>query len=135
IAFIYGVRAPYAVGPEPGLVLATAVALVAVAAIAEASRLDSGWLAVIRRDSAGGVVARRLLPVAILLPLLLGGVRLLALRAGLLEIDTGAAFVAMANIVVLVILVIANALPLDRADRARRDADAQLRELNDSLDE
>src|SRR5437870_3316234 len=31
IAFIYGVRAPYAVGPDPALVLTLAVAVVAVA--------------------------------------------------------------------------------------------------------
>ena len=96
-----------------------------------------GWitpLRVLRSDSVGGVVARRLIPAAILLPLALAVVRIIAIRSGTIEVETGIVLVTALNIVVLVALILAIATVLDRSDRSRRAAEKELRELNESLE-
>ena len=91
-------------------------------------------LRVLRSDTVGGVVARRLVPAAVLLPLVLAVVRILAIRSGVIEVETGVLIVTGLNMVVLVALILAIANVLDRSDQGRRAAEQQLRELNESLE-
>ena len=91
------------------------------------ARPDQGLMTAITSDTSGGAVSRRLLPAALLLPLLLGWIGLSGQRAGLSAPSWGWPC-CLANISTLVVLVILNARRLYEADqrrtRMRRSASA-----------
>ena len=134
VGYAYGADELYEIGPYGPMTLLAAAGLVAAAVGAYAARLRTSALGVLTRDSAGGAVARLLLPAAVLVPLLLGGLRLAGLRAGLVDLATGAALASVLNILAVVAFVIVIAVPLDRADRRRRSAEEDVRSLNASLE-
>src|SRR5207247_906276 len=90
------------------------------------ARPDRGVVSVITSDDAGGVLARRLLPAAILIPTLLGGLRLLGQRAGLFGAELGVALVAVASILVFAMMIGVTSRSLDRADRERKTGERRL---------
>src|SRR5438552_17410358 len=55
------------------------------------ARADRGTLAIVVSETAAGMLARRLIPLAILLPILIGALRQTAERAGLYDPTFGAA--------------------------------------------
>jgi len=87
------------VGQGHGIQIAfhTAVAFVLLAAGVLASGAHVGWMPTLLSDRSGGVLARRLLPVAFVVPLSLGALRLLGQRVGLKAPATGSAIVAVAT--------------------------------------
>ncbi|HTJ00522.1 MAG TPA: PAS domain S-box protein [Dongiaceae bacterium] len=89
---------------------------------------DSGLVALLLRDSPGGGMARRLLPAALVLPFFIGWLRLLAQRAGWFGLEAGLAVFALANVMLFGALAWYNAAALDRLDRDRGRAEAQLQD-------
>jgi two-component system NtrC family sensor kinase len=79
-------------------------------------------------DSVGGIVARRLLPAAFLVPLTLGWLRLLGERRGWVSTEFGLSLLILSIIVVFNTLVWWNAQVQRRADRGRKRAEAELRQ-------
>ncbi len=71
-------------------------------------------------DGPGGVLARRLVPAAILVPSITGLLRLKGERLGLYGTETGTMLFALAMVAGIVTLVYFTARSLDGADRARR---------------
>ena len=76
---------------------------------------------------ASGVLARRLLPAAILVPPLLGWARLLGQEQGWYSHELGAAMFSLAIVVVFADLVWLTVRDVGRADRERRHAERRLR--------
>ena len=72
LGYAYRVPSFYGVGSLLPMTLHTAVAFVTLGVGILLARSDEGIAAVIASDTAGGIVARRLLPLAILLPAGLG---------------------------------------------------------------
>src|SRR5204863_5027613 len=70
--------------------------------------------------SVGGSAARRLLPAAILLPLLVGWLRVLGERAGLYGLGFGSALFATVLMAMLVALIVWTARALDRLEAERQ---------------
>ena len=68
VGYAYGVRALYAVDPFSSVALHTALGLGALAIGILCARPDRGMVAVLIGDTAGGAMARRLLPLAFGLP-------------------------------------------------------------------
>lgn len=91
------------------------------------TRADEGLVALLRSDGAGGVIARRLVPAAIIGPVVLGWLRLEGQRARLFDTEAGVSLFALSNIMVFGALIWANAASLDRADLERRSAQRKLR--------
>lgn len=96
-------------------------------------RPDVGLASLFLSDSAGGITMRRLLPIAVALPILLGGIRMAGQRAGLYGNEFGAALTSMVDIVVLATLVYLNAKRLHHADLGETKAKEALIRLNESL--
>lgn len=67
-------------------------------------------------------LARRVLPLAIILPLALGWVRLQAERAGYFDTEFGVALHTLAAITVFMILVALRARELNQLDAQRRES-------------
>ncbi len=94
-----------------------------------ASRPDRGLLVLLTSRSTAGAMARRLLPMAILIPWLVGALLLMAEQAGYYSRDFAISMFAVASIVIFTLLIWWNvkllyAADLDRA-RAERRLDAQ----------
>ena len=91
-----------------------------------ATRADSGPVAVLAGDSAGGRAARRLLPAATLVPLTLGWLLIRGESSGWYDFATGTLLYAVSTVGIVGGLVWIHALRLHRADHSRRSADAKV---------
>jgi PAS domain S-box-containing protein len=111
-----------------GMSIQTAIAVLLLCAAASLARPDRGLCGLLLSPSPGGVMARRVLPVAALLPLVLGWLRLAGQRAGLYGLEIGTAMLVLAIVAVLVGLVWVTARRLDAADREREGAEKALRQ-------
>lgn len=108
----------------------TALAFLTLTVAILASRPRRGWVALLTGEHAGAAMARRLLPVVVGLPLVLGFVALHAVHAAACGPATGFATFAVANLVVVAVVVLATARTLGRTDlavRAAHDAEQRLR--------
>ena len=84
------------------------------------ARADRGIMAVAAGEGSGGMMARRLLPAALLVPPLVGGLRLYGERMGYYDLDTGLALFATSSVLIFAGLVLWNAHSLDALDAERR---------------
>ena len=83
-------------------------------------------MAVVTTEEAGGALARRLLPAAILIPAVLGWLRLVGERAGVFVTEVGVAIVVVLTSLLLGILIWITAATLNRADRKRKAGERRL---------
>jgi PAS domain S-box-containing protein len=127
IGYAYRELFLYRIGSSIPMALNTAVCFVLLNAALLCQRPDRGIMAVITSDTAGGAIARRLLPAAVLIPAILGGLRLLGSRRGVFSFEEGVAFFAVANIIVFALLVWWNARLLHRSDVERERAEMRLK--------
>jgi signal transduction histidine kinase/DNA-binding response OmpR family regulator len=123
LGYVYGVAAMYGVGNYIPMALPTAVCFFALGLGILFARPDRGIVSVITRNDAGGLLARRILPAAILVPAVLGGLRLWSHRKGLLSEEQGVAILAVVTIFAFAALIAVTARSLSRADRVRRLSD------------
>jgi len=134
VGYAYGVRALYAVDPFSSVALHTGLGLLALALGILCARPDSGMVAVFIGDTAGGAMARRLLPPALGLPLALGWLRLEGERAGLYPTAFGTGTYAVANVMIFVAAILWYAATLTRSDAERRRAELELKRSNEELE-
>ncbi len=92
------------------------------------SRPKRGLMAILTGAGPGAVLARRLLPFCLLVPIVLGWVRLLGERGGYYTTPTGVSLLVVSNILVFITLIWANAGIIDRMEEQRRLAHEALRE-------
>jgi PAS domain S-box-containing protein len=90
---------------------------------------------VLRSDTTGGLLTRRLIPAVVSVPLVLGWSQLLGQLAGLYSNTFGAAIFATTSIAVLTAIVLWSATFLIRADEERRRAEATLRQQASLLEQ
>lgn len=112
----------------------TATAFMALSAAVLFSRPDSGLAKLLMRDDrAGNVMARRLLPACIFLPVVVGWLRLEGQRMGLFPVEYGVQLMMTFTMVVLSSLVIWSALHLNRLDELNRRSMEATNDLNRKL--
>jgi PAS domain S-box-containing protein len=128
LGYAYNVKALYRIEPYTSMALHTALLFVIVILGILAARPQRPATAVVTTHLAGGVMARRLLPAAIVIPFGLGWLRLIGQRLGLYDTEFGLALFATSNIVVFVSLIYWNARLLNQTDSRREAAYAALRE-------
>ncbi|HEX9760116.1 MAG TPA: ATP-binding protein, partial [Candidatus Acidoferrales bacterium] len=90
------------------------------------ARTDIGLVALFVSDSVGGVTARSLIPWALLVPPVLGWLRLRGQQAGWYGLEAGVALFALSNVILFGALVWINAALLRRSDSERRAAEHKL---------
>ncbi len=93
-----------------------------------------GVVAEVFTGLSGGVMARRLLPVAVVIPVVLDWWRYEAQQLGLLSSETGTMLMVMMAIVLLLYEMIVTAQLLNRADASRRRTEEALAEANENLE-
>lgn len=104
----------------------TAVTLGLLALGLLAARPNRGLMEIISSDSAGGLLARRVLPAAVVVPIAAGWLNLSLQRAAIIDDHLGAAGVAGMNIIAVGGLLWWSARSLFQVDRQRRRAEREL---------
>jgi len=119
----------YQAGAMHGLMaINTACATTLLCVGALLARPERGLCALLLRPSAGGVMARRLLPAATIVTLVLAWLRLEGQRAGWFGLAIGTAMLAIAIVAMLVGLIWDTGRRLDTAEREQRRAEDALRQ-------
>jgi PAS domain S-box-containing protein len=127
LAYGYRIWSFYEFGSFIGMGLHTALCFFGLAYGVLASQARRGFLAALVGSTAAGVLSRRLLPSAILMPALLGWWVLEGHRVGLYSPELGIALYAVASMLLFGALVCGSALTILRLDRARTQAKRRLR--------
>jgi len=122
VGYAYGVGSFSGVPAVSPIALHTAVGFLFLYAVILTVRPDRGLIALLIGDTAGGVISRRLLPLAVLALPALGWLRLEGERAGLYEPALGVALLVLTFMAILVLGIVAAARSFNRLDAGRREA-------------
>lgn len=128
IGYSYGVHALTQVFSYTSVALHTALMFAVLGLGMFIARPNEGFAKVVTGDSIGSLVARRILPLAVLIPFFLGFLRVKGEQAGYYNTEFGVAVFATVTIIVFTILILFNARLLNRADADRRYIEAQVKE-------
>lgn len=121
LGYVFDVRGMYTLSQSSGMALTTAIAhLILGVGILFAVR-DRGVAALLMDEGAAGVLTRRLLPAALLAPVVLSIVRLAGESAGIYESEFGVSVFAVSTILIYVVLVLWSARVLRGTDKERVD--------------
>jgi len=134
VGYAYGVRALYAIDPFSSVALHTALGFAALAIGVLCARPDRGLVAVTIGNTAGGAMARRLLPLALFLPLTLGWVTLQGERMGLYAASFAVGAHAVSIVVILTGAILWCGTSLNQFDAERRRVALELKRSNEELE-
>lgn len=129
IGYVYGVRSLYQLGPYVSMALHTAILFGLLSLGVLCRHLERGLMAIVTSETAGGLLARRLLPAAIGVPILLGWLWLIGQQAGLYDSTIRLVLSVLSNVIVLALVILWNAAALARTDSARLRAEEWVRNL------
>lgn len=127
MGYLYGVKSLQGIGPYSSMAFHTVLTFLLLCSGILAARSDRGWIGLLSGDGAGSVMGRRLVPAAIFIPPLLGWLRTLGQQASWYDTEFGRALLVSSVVVVFTILIWSNVALLNRIDRQRRRADAEVR--------
>lgn len=124
--YAFGVGSLRSIGAYKGMAIHTALAFLALA-VGVLLVHGRGLSRLLLSDTSGGVVARRVLPVALLAPLVVGWLGIEGQQRGFYGPEVGRALDAVSNAAVLTVLLLGTAAVLNRADEKRRSSEEALR--------
>jgi signal transduction histidine kinase len=130
VGYVDGAASLFTFEPQSGMALLTALCLVALSLGIVFARRAAGLSAILVDDAAGGVLARRLLPAAVLVPIALGWLWLWGQRLGPWNRADGPSLFVVMSSVALVWLVarsarVVHATDVQRARLLVREQDAR----------
>ena len=133
IGHVYHVLLLKRLGSALPMSLDTALALIFFCLSFLAAQPGSGFMAIISGNTVGSAVTRRLLPMAVLVPWLLGLLFLLGEQAGYYSRESALSLFAASSIVIFTSLIWWNAKLLHLADLERARTEEQLRQTSFNL--
>ncbi|MGH7899527.1 MAG: PAS domain-containing protein, partial [Candidatus Binatia bacterium] len=119
---LFGLEPFYAVGLLTRMTVTAAVLLSVLGAGLLLARPEAGLVGPLMQQSPAGSLARRLLVVAVILPLAAGSLHNLGLRLGLYGVTAGNAILVVGIMLVLIAFIWFNARQLDRVETLAREA-------------
>jgi len=134
VGYAYGVTSLYKLGPFTSIALPTALAFFVLSLSILAADPGRGIGSLFASETAGGVVARRLLPTIPVALFALGWVGLEGQKAGLYDTSFSLALMVLVSIAVSVFSISSTAMALRRVDLTRKRAEASVVELNADLE-
>jgi signal transduction histidine kinase len=120
VGHLYGAPQLYAIDRAAGMAVITGVAFATLHLGILFARPERGGVALLTGPDLGGVLARRLLPAALLVPLFLGWLWIRGREEDLFSRERGMAFLSLITIGVLMTLVLRSARALRDTDRDRQ---------------
>jgi len=134
LGYVYGVRELFGLARFTGIALPTAMCFVLLALGVLFARADRGAMRLMIADDAGGMLLRRMIPAAIIIPVALGWARVALQDLGLYDANFGRTLLTVSFMVVFSALIWWNAALIsrvaqgrDRAEEAERELSARLR--------
>src|SRR4051812_31112291 len=121
LGYLFGVRGMYSLSQSSGMALPTSIALMVLGVGILVVVRDRGVAVLLLDEGPAGVLTRRLLPAALLAPILLGVIRIIGEGAGLYESEFGISLFAVSCILIFVGLVLWSARVLRNTDKERVD--------------
>ncbi len=121
LGYVFGVRGVYMLSQSSGMAFPTAIAHLALGVGIVFAVRDRGVPSLLMDEGPAGVLTRRLLPAAVLAPVILGLVRLAGESEGAYESEFGVSLFAVASILTFVGLVLWSARVLRNTDKERMD--------------
>ena len=135
LGYVYGVKQFIGIARYIGMALPTASAFIIICLGILSIRPRQGIMTLVTSDNMGGILIRRLLPVAILAPFILGWIRLLGEQADIFSsLELGVASLVLAITIVFTVLLWRSARLVYRIDAERNLAEEQLRERTAQLE-
>jgi signal transduction histidine kinase len=119
IGYMYGVRGLYSFGPRTGMALLTAVTLCVMSVGIVFLRPTEGAASLIASADTSGAMVRRLIPPALIVPIGLGALWLLALEANWLSRETAVTAFVGAVVITFIVLVMRAAAVVRNTDEER----------------
>jgi signal transduction histidine kinase len=129
IGYLYSQQSLYKSGPYTALALPTSLLFVVLSSGIFVSRSDRGLMATLTSRSAGGVILRRMLPVAVGTPVLVGWLRLRGQELGFYDLGFGLALFAAFSTLLCTIFLWRLASSLNSADMQRTRSENRVRRL------
>ena len=126
--YFYGIEQFEPIAPYATIALHTVIAFVALSAGILLARPSKGIVSALLENSAGSMVARRMLP-GFLIIVLLGWLRTLAINAGLFGGGFATAAFVLLMILAFAVLIWRTAVSLNRIDKERRRIEGDLRSV------
>jgi PAS domain S-box-containing protein len=134
VGYFYGVQVLYRfIFYSTSMAIHTAFAFLVLGVGILATRSERGGMRVLTGDLAGSLIARRLVPFAIVVPFVAGCLVLRGLRAGVYDPALSIALFSVILIYTLVFFVVTNAQRLNRIDRDRIRSFDRMRSSEDRL--
>lgn len=133
LGYAYGIEDLYRFYSYSSVALHTALLFMVLGFGILLARTDYGFAATLASPDSGGFMARRILPIAVLAPFLIGWLRLMGERAGYYGTAFGLALFASANVTIFVVLVWFSARSLNRKDAERRRTQETLQQSEQRL--
>jgi len=134
VGYIYRASYLYSIGVYIPMALHTATLFFLLALGLLLAQTDSGVVALFTSNTPGGAVARRLLPFAFAVPILLGALTIWLDKERIYPGEFGITIVVVGSSAIFTGLIWWNALLLNRTDRQRRDAEEQLQKAYGDLE-
>ncbi|MEG4278367.1 PAS domain S-box protein [Microcoleus sp. MON1_C1] len=134
IGYIYDKALFYQIGNYTGMALHTSAAFMLLSFGILFASPERGLIAVMTSDRAGGIMARRLLPRAIIIPPLVGYFILSGERLQAYTPEVGISLLSVLNVIIFTVLIWQNAKTLCSADRKRYRAEVGLRKAKSDLE-
>jgi hypothetical protein len=125
IGYVYGVPSLSGVSSYIHMALNTAIAFVVLSIGVLFARAHSGIVAVITSEGPGGAMARTQLPIAIVVPIILGWFRLKGQELRLYNTNAGLTIAVVYSMYLSVFLIWLGARALNRVDAARKQAEEE----------
>lgn len=122
VGYAFGVRALYSFDQYAAMAVSTAICLLAIGIGVIASRPQTGLAALLIADDAGGVFTRKMLPIALTVPFLLGLAWLTARRMELVSRESGVANFVVAIAAIYSAFLFHSARSVSKLDREARAA-------------
>lgn len=134
LGYIYNVQSLYGIGSYTKMALHTSVAFVLLSVGVLFARPDRGVMTVLTGENAGGLMARKLSPVVLAVPPVLGWIILAGYRSNAYDTEVGLSLITVCNIVVFAGFIWWNAQSLGKLDAERQQAEEEIRNLNAHLE-
>ncbi|HZM93594.1 MAG TPA: ATP-binding protein [Vicinamibacterales bacterium] len=133
IGYLYGANVLYSIPTATVIALQTSTFILAVSLGLMLAVPEHGAVRLLTDTGPAGVLIRRILPALIVIPVVLGLVRLAGEQAGWYDLAFGTASRTLAEIALLLVLLWWTASAISRQSRAREHAEAELRESQHQL--
>jgi signal transduction histidine kinase len=135
VGYIYDVAFLYSISSHTGMALHTALLFIALSLGILFIHPEQQLMSFILSDTAGGTMARHLLPASIAIPIVAGGLIIFGARAGLYDMAFAVPLCVVASILVLTTLIWRNSTALHRSDAKRNQAEEALRDAYNDLEQ